>query len=446
MTARSHAVPILQLFALTVMIIPSDTVIQAIGASGYPAGLVGLFAFATFIAATLLGFHDPLRNRHPVRSVLCLFWVSLLASYVVMDRSALTISQMASADRFILEIAAITGIALVAAECLNSLVDLRRVLRALTWGGAICGVIAVLQFWMSLDLSPYLRELPGFSLNFDNPGIIARAALNRVSGTAINPIELGVVAGMVLPLAIYLAIWDTERSPRRRWAPVVLIGLAIPTSVSRSAILAVVLALVVLVVLMPARQRVFAFVAMPFAVVVVFMSAPGLIGTLRSFFAAGTSDQSIATRIDDYPMVERMVGQAPWFGHGGGTYEFDNMVDILDNQFLKTAIEQGLFGVFALAMFFLVPVGAALIARRHTRDPELQLLCAALAGSGLAAAVCSLTFDSLSFPMFANVHALVIGMVGACWRLARVESTALEPISAPSVAAPVKRVVQPAGG
>ena len=46
--SRSHAVPLLQLFALTVMVIPSDTVIQAIGAGGYPAGLVGLFAFAAF--------------------------------------------------------------------------------------------------------------------------------------------------------------------------------------------------------------------------------------------------------------------------------------------------------------------------------------------------------------------------------------------------------------
>ena len=38
-TSRSHAVPVLQLFALTVMVIPSDTVINAIGAAGYPAGL-----------------------------------------------------------------------------------------------------------------------------------------------------------------------------------------------------------------------------------------------------------------------------------------------------------------------------------------------------------------------------------------------------------------------
>jgi hypothetical protein len=47
------------------------------------------------------------------------------------------------------------------------------------------------------------------------------------------------------------------------------------------------------------------------------------------------------------------------------------------------------------------------------------LLCAALAGATLAAGVCSLTFDSLSFPMFSNVYALVIGLIGACWRIAQ---------------------------
>jgi hypothetical protein len=446
MPSRSHAIPILQLFALTVMIIPSDTVIQVIGASGYPASLVGLFGFAAFVAATLLGFHNPLRRPHPVRTALCLLWLSVLVSYVLMDRGQMSLTQTASADRWILQLAAITGVALIAAECLTSLGDVRRVLRALTWGGAFCGVIAALQFWMALDLAPFLRELPGFSLNFDNPGIVNRAAFNRAAGTAIHPIELGVVAGMLLPLAIHLAIWDKERSPRNRWAPVVLIGLAIPASVSRSAILALAVALGVLIALMPSRQRLFALSAVPFAIAAVFMTAPGLIGTLRSFFAAGTSDPSIGTRVDDYPLVERMVQQAPWFGQGGNTYTFDNMIDILDNQYLKTAIEQGLFGVVALAAFFLVPVGAALIARRHTRDPELQLLCAALAGAGLAATICSFTFDSLSFPMFANVHALVIGTVGACWLLVRAEAGVGARASASTFAPTMTRAVLPAGG
>jgi O-antigen ligase len=169
---------------------------------------------------------------------------------------------------------------------------------------------------------------------------------------------------------------------------------------------------------MPVQQRVIGFCAVPFAIVAVFMTAHGLIGTLTSFFAAGTSDQSIATRVDDYPLVERLVSEAPWFGRGGGTYMPDNMLDILDNEFLKTAIELGLVGVFALIAFFLVPLLAALIARRHSDDPDLRLLCAALAGAALTAMVCSLTYDSLSYPMFVNVHALVIGLIGAAWRIA----------------------------
>ena len=50
------------------------------------------------------------------------------------------------------------------------------------------------------------------------------------------------------------------------------------------------------------------------------MSAPGLIGTLAAFFGAGTIDSSVAYRVSDYPVVERFLEQAPWFGRGGGTY------------------------------------------------------------------------------------------------------------------------------
>jgi hypothetical protein len=446
MASRSHAVPILQLFALTVMIIPSDTVIKAVGAEGYPAGLVGMFAFAAFIVATVLGLHNPLQRHHPVRGLILLMWLSLLASYVLMDRRMLSIHQIASADRQIMEVAIISGVALVAAECLNSLREVRRVLRALVWGGAFCGVVAALQFWMTLDLSPFLRELPGFTRNFDNPGIISRAALNRAAGTSITPIELGVVAGMLLPLAIWLAIWDTERSPRRRWTPVMLIAVAIPASVSRSAILAIVVAIAVFVALMPAPQRVAALCAIPVAIAGVFMTAHGLIGTLTAFFTAGTADQSVATRVGDYPLVERLVEQAPWLGHGGGTYIADNMIDILDNQYLKTAIEFGLVGVVVMLAYFLVPAFAALIARRHSGDPELRLLLAALAGSAFAGAICSGTFDSLSFPMFTNVQALVIGLIGACWRLARAEAASAATAYAGSLVTPVNRILQPAGG
>ena len=416
--SRSQVVVLLQLFALTVMLVPSDAVIKAIGAGGYAAALVGMFAFAAYLAAIMLGLHSLSEHRNPIRIVLCLLWLSVLASYVLMNRSILTVPELASADRQLMQLAVISGAALVAAEWLNSLSDIRRVLRALCWGGAFAGVVATLQFWLNLDLAVYLRDLPGFSLNYDNAGILVRDGLNRVSGTAIYPIELGVVAGMLLPLAVYLAVYDVERSERRRWATVGLIALAIPTSVSRSAIISVGLALSVLVVLMPVRQRLVALFTVPLGLVAVFMSAPGVIGTLTSFFTAGTSDPSVATRVTDYPLVEAFVRKAPLFGRGGGTYIADNAIDILDNQFLKTAIELGLVGVVALTAFFVVPMIVALGARRRSGDPELRLLCAALAGAALAGTACSFTFDSLSFPMFANVEALVIGLIGAAWRLA----------------------------
>jgi hypothetical protein len=434
-SSRSAAVLLLQLFVLSVMVIPSDTVIGAIGAPGYPGSLVGMVIFLVFGATVLLGLHNPARHRHPVQIVLCVLWLSVLASYVLMDRAALSVPEVAAADRMLIQLAVVTGVALVAAEWLRSLSDVRRVLRVLTWGGAFCGVVAALQYWLSFDIAQYLRALPGFTLHHENPAIVARGALNRVTGTATLPIELGVVAGMLLPIAIYIGLYDREKSGVKRWAPVALCGLGVATSVSRSAIISIVVAFGVLVVLMPPVPRLAALCAVPFAVTAAFMSAHGLISTLASFFSAGTSDTSIAFRTYDYPLVERLWHDAPWFGQGGGTYMVDNSLFILDNQYLQTTVELGAVGVLAMTVFFVAPAIAALMARRRSTSPELRLLCAALAGSGLAAALCSLTFDSMSFPMFVNVYALVIGLIGACWRLAAAEGVATT--ESPRAVAPV---------
>ena len=423
----SDGVVLLQIFALSVMVIPSDTVIGAIGAAGYPASLVGGLIFLAFLAALLFGVHSPHSHRHPIQMVLCLFSVSVLVSYLLMDRGVLTTTQLTGGDRTLIRLAVIAGVVSVAAEWLKSLDDVHRVLRALCWGGAVCGAVAALQFWASVDLSQYLRELPGFTLNQDNPAILARGALNRVAGTAITPIELGVVAGMLVPIAVYLAVNDRDSTRFRRWTPVVLISLAVATSVSRSAIISVVLAFGVLLVLMPTLTRLTALVASMFAVVGAFMAAPGLIGTLASFFSAGSSDSSIQYRLVDYPVADRLWEQAPWFGHGGGTYIPVDSLYIFDNQYLMTLVELGLFGLVAVAVFFFVPAAAALIARARSRVPELRQLCAALAGAGLAAAASSFTFDSLSFPMFVNVYALVIGLIGACWRLTLAEVVPASP-------------------
>jgi hypothetical protein len=413
----------LQIFAIAVMVFPSDTVIRPIGASGYPASLVGVLVFGIFVATVLTGFHDPTRRRHPIQGMLCVLWVSWLASYIVMDRSQLTGIQAAAADRKLIQLVVITGVVLVAAEWLRSLDDVKRVVRVLCWAGAFSGFVSVLQFWLSLDLSQYLRQIPGFVVNHDNPAIWARGSLNRVQGTGITPIEFGVVMGMLTPLAIWLGLYDRHLSRFKRWAPLGLITLGVATSVSRSAILSVFVAFAVLLVLLPPLPRLAALCVVPIAIAGLFVSAHGMIGTFASFFSAtqAANDDSIYYRTHDYPVAEQQWQEAPWFGHGPGTWIPAESIDIFDNEYLNSLVEFGLVGVIALLAFVLLPATAALTARRRSRDPELRLLCAALAGAGFAGAAGSITFDSLSFPMFGNVYALIAGLAGACWCLAASE-------------------------
>jgi O-antigen ligase len=115
------------------------------------------------------------------------------------------------------------------------------------------------------------------------------------------------------------------------------------------------------------------------------------------------------------------VALHPWFGTGGGTYIAHDLTKVFDNQYLTSAICLGLVGVVMLGLYLLVPVVVALYARTHTRDRGLRDLLAALAGAALAGTACSATFDSFSFAVFVFVDALVLGLVGACWRLVRAE-------------------------
>ena len=413
---RAQAVILLQVFAVALFLFPSDTVIKAIGAGGFVAALVAMLAFGAWLVSTMLGVHNPLVHRHPTRVALGALWLVSLVSYALLHRAQLTGTEELAADRWMMQLAGMTGVALIAAECLPSLAAVKRVLRAVVWGGAICGVVAALQFWTGIDLAHELRMIPGFTVNFANSDIIFRGGLKRVTGTTIDPIELGVAAGMLLPLALYLVLYDRERKAWKRWVPMMGIAVAIPVSVSRSAIVSVAVAVGMLVVLLPRARRAPFIAALPVAVTGVFVAAPGLIGTLALYFTLGKSDPSILHRTNNYSYVEALVRHAPWFGTGGGTY-LPTVQHILDNQYLTTVIELGIVGLVVLTFFFALPVATALVARQRTADPELRTLCSALAGSAAAAIICSATFDSLSFPVFAYVEALVVGLCGACWLL-----------------------------
>ena len=225
----SHAVRMVQVFSIALMVLPGDFVVHMVGAGGYAAALISYFMFMAWVAGTLFGHHNPFAYRYPVRITLAWMWITSLASYILMNRTLLTSVQTAAADRWLMQIVGMSGIVLVTAEGLHTLEDVRRVLRPLTWGGAFCGIVAALQFKARIDLTRYLK-LPGFSVNASasaTAAIVQRGVENRVSGTATDPIELGVTAGMLLALAVYLMMHDTSRPKWQRVIPVVCIAFAV---------------------------------------------------------------------------------------------------------------------------------------------------------------------------------------------------------------------------
>ena len=172
------------------------------------------------------------------------------------------------------------------------------------------------------------------------------------------------MAATALPIAVSLAIYDVKRS-RSALAPrflhrAVHSDFGIPGGDPGLR-----LALGTLIASLPPTRRLGGIVGILVAVAGVFLTAHGLLGTLKQYFLAGTADASIEHRVNNYSYVEQQVKQAPLFGHGGGTY-FVQSIHILDNQYLTRAVELGLVGVFALLFYFLWPVVTAFAARGRT--------------------------------------------------------------------------------
>jgi lipopolysaccharide exporter len=425
--AGKPSVRFLQVFAFTLIVIPGDIVIKSVGADGYPAALVAYLLFVIWLAGTMLGQHNPFAYRYPTRITLALLWIVSLASYALINHGLLTGTQVTAANRWFMQLLGMSAVVLVAAEGLPTLEDVRRVLRALIWGGAVCGVVAALQFKSHLDLTSFIK-IPGFTTNSAaaiDAMIVARGEQSRVPGTGIDPIEMGVAMSMLLALAIYMMIYDTSRPKWQRVVPTILITVAVAASVSRSAVIAVVIACGGLIISFPPTRRLKGLATIPIALGVIALAAPGLIGTLVNFFVAAPTDPSITHRTNNYPYVLQLVKEAPWLGQGGGTYVPAFSANVLDNEYLSIVIELGVLGLAALIFYLLWPVICAFVARNRTTNPELRDLCAALGAAELAAVATSATFDSFSFPMFYDLQALIVGLIGAVWLIVKKETDGL---------------------
>lgn len=459
---RLDAALMLSILVVLLIGIPSVLIFQPLGGAGTPANMLGMVLLLWWISSRLVPRSGVSTKGQPVRVAVCILFAAVLLSYGsamlhgwgmpigLQERTAfgsgslqldtvaqVTAKEIKAADRGLLSLAAWAGIALVAADGISSRRRLDLVLHTLTAMGAFMALLGALQYFFGLDIASYFT-IPGLTPNGDFGGIAFRS-VRRVQSTAMHPIEFGVVLSAILPIAISRAMYARRGKRWLPWTYATIIALAIPMSVSRSAILAFGVAAVILFAGWSGRQQVAGFIVFCCFGVAMKVLVHGLLGTVRSLFINLGNDPSIQGRTRDYAIVSELFHERPLLGRGFFTF-IPVLYRTFDNAYLLALVELGAIGLISLLLLFLIGIFTARGARRAAPDPRGRDMGQALAAAIAAIAVSASTFDMLSFPMAATLSFLLLGCSGALWRLHR-QDVGMRGLSA--VAAPQARELQP---
>jgi hypothetical protein len=390
----------LGLVVALVFFLPARAGVSGLGAAGRPHFLV-----AVGLLAWLLQLHPRFRTgKLPGLSVLVLVYVGwVTVAWAAGYGRGLTVAESNGSDRSLIATFAYLGIVLVTSTGLRTARQIDSVLKIIVVGATFSAVVGWIQFWVGFDVAPWLM-LPGLQ---DIQPIIAiseRGSANfaRVAGTAGHFIEFGVVTAMLTPLAIHYARARPKRQRRLAWTSVVLIAGAVPFSLSRSAIVALALAAIVMLLGWPNRDRWNAIGAMILAVPVYMVIKPGLLGTLKSLFVNAANDPSVT--------VER-----PVIGRGPGTFNPEQYI-LLDNQWLLSLIETGWVGVALLALVLVATIRTLMTVRRrslYVGDTTQADLALSLLAIIVTLAVTATLFDEFFFTTATTLLWLTVGVTSA---------------------------------
>lgn len=421
----ADTVTLLTFFLVLLFAIPSRLVFAPLGGSGGPAEMLGMGALLWWAWSRLAQSSSTPTASRPVRRAMLVFMAACLASYVAAMVRPIDPVELRAADRGVLSLCAWLGILLLTADGTQSRARFEVLMRRVVAAGGAMATLGILQFETGLAFTN-LIQVPGLSESAELMGVGGREGFNRPAGTALHPIEFGIVLTMVLPLAIHFALADRERPWLRRWYPVLTLAFAIPISISRSAIVCTVVGLAFLLPTWSRGLRRRAYAAIAGLMVVVFVTIPGMLGTLVGLFSGIGNDSSALSRTGSYALAWDFITRTPFVGRGFQT--FLPVYRILDNQYLLITIEAGVIGLGTLLWLFGSGVRTGLRVRRRSTDPQVRGLAQALAASIAAGAFGFVLFDAFSFPQLSALVFLVLGAAEGLHRLQVLEhSRSAEP-------------------
>lgn len=424
-----HRRPSGALQALTVLVvillaIPSRLIVAPLGAAGTPAEILGVGLGAWWMVGKAMTSRDRRRSAS-VQVAAGLFGAAVLASYIAATTRVIDAVELRAATMGLISLAAWLGILFMTADGPTNRYEIDTLLRRLCLGGGLLALLGIIQFVTGQPLTNYI-QIPGLSINDTLTSVQDRAGLVRPAGTALHPIEFGAVLTTILPLAIHYALTDGHRSALARWFPVAAIAVAVPISISRSAIVSATVGLLFIIPTLSPIVRRKAYVTIVMLVGILYVTVPGLLGTIRGLFTGIQGDSSAQSRTGSYDLAWEFVKRSPLFGRGFKT--FLPSYRILDNQYLGALIDIGFIGLVCLLALFATGILAARAVRSRSRDSSARGLAQALAASVAAAGCGFAVYDAFSFPMAASLLFLVLGAVAALRRISANEPQSLSQV------------------
>jgi polysaccharide biosynthesis protein PslJ len=419
-TSRRHAridsAAVLGVMLCLLYLMPGRFIVPNLTYAGRPALLVALLLFSWWVLARF----NPwlvMVGPQPLRWVVWTYLLSFLLSYVAGTMRGLVTLESNAQNFGLLEVIEFLGVILVAADGIPNQDRLKRVLRLLLWCAAFCALTGIYEAVARTDIAHFYK-IPGLELKGGLVGFEDRGVGFRVAGNTTHYIEFSAVMAMTVPFAIHFV-----RFGQKRWHRVMagvsglICAAAVPFSISRTGILALVVGLLLMV---PAWRWRFRFNVLAASVTLVAALAvlrPGLLGTIGNMFTGANNDPSVSARTQRYALVGHFFAEHPLFGRGPWTLVpevYQGLV--LDNQWLQTLVTQGIVGVAALAALHLVCISLAWIAKRRAADDEMRHLCQALIATQIVCILVEGTVDSFYYTTFSTTMALLMGVCGAVWR------------------------------
>lgn len=414
------ATPYLSVLLVALFGISARQIVGPLGAIGQPALLMATGAGLLWLTTRMvLPRGRKHRSPQPLKWALFVYvWYELATVALAHTRSLSALEQSSSA-RASFTVLSMVGLAVLVMDGIPSVERLHVFLRRLTLAVGFLALIGLLQFLFG---GTFQIDLPLLSFNHGEIGVGSRYAFNRPMGTALHPIEFGVVLAAMLPLSLYYALeWQggTKRQRRVSLAVALLVAFAVPLSISRSAIVAVVASFSFMWIGWGWRRRFKALIVLAMWLPMIYLTVPGLIGTFRSLFTSFGSDPSVTARVDRIPIVMQLIKQNPYFGMGAGTVTPEDDL-LLDNQIWGTILATGIVGLLILLGLLVLTIVMAITSQHHVGSTDQsRLLGYAVAAAIFGFAVSFGTFDALFFRIVETTLFMLVGVTGALWRLTR---------------------------